>query len=217
VYSGDSNYKGSIGAVEPLNISAGSAVTAGQFGTIGFWGNKNGQAVINSFNGGSTQTQLGTWLATNFPNLFGTPNMYTSATLAQFGATSFNGLTNSQIATIYANLGSPSGAAKNTYVQAFCTALGIYADTSSLGGDATAQSFGFVVTAAGGASATWNLGNDASTFGKTSNSSLSVLTILQIVDANFAPSTGLFFGGDKTNTGNANDVLNGINSKGDVH
>ncbi len=32
------------------------AVGSGQYATIGFWQNKNGQAVINSFNGGSTAT-----------------------------------------------------------------------------------------------------------------------------------------------------------------
>ena len=200
------------GGVNP----AGSAVAAGQFGTIGFWGNNNGQAVINSFNGGSSQTQLGNWLATNFPALFGAPNPYTSATLAQYHATSFAGLTNAQIATVYSNLGSPSGVTKNTYVQAFCTALGIYADTTSLGGNATGAKYGFVASAAGGAPATWNLGSTGATFGMANNSSLSVLAILQVVNENFTASTGTFFGGSQSSTSDANTALNGINNKGDV-
>ena len=55
---------------------------AGQFATIGFWQNQNGQALIKSFNGGSTQTGLGKWLATSFPKLFGASNPYISSTAA---------------------------------------------------------------------------------------------------------------------------------------
>src|SRR5262249_1982530 len=47
------------------------AVIAGQFASANFWNNSKGQAVILSFNGGSSSTALGNWLATNYPNLFG--------------------------------------------------------------------------------------------------------------------------------------------------
>jgi hypothetical protein len=36
------------------------------------------------------------------------------------------------------------------------------------------------------------------------------------VNAAYDPTTGLFYGGDQTKTSDANDVLNGINSKGDI-
>src|SRR5581483_10969241 len=92
----------------------------------GFWHNKNGQALINTF--GPTSTSLGTSLATSYPNLFGAANPYTSATLASFAGspTTFKGLTDAQIATLYENLWTPSGLQKNTYVQAFAVALGGY-------------------------------------------------------------------------------------------
>src|SRR5262249_2593579 len=51
--------------------SLGKNVTNGLTGGIGFWNNVNGQALINSFNGGPTSTALATWLATMFPNLYG--------------------------------------------------------------------------------------------------------------------------------------------------
>ena len=75
--------------IEPCGTEPETAtpcpVGAGQFATIGFWQNSNGQAVINSFNGSSTSTALGNWLASNFPNLFGASNPYISANCASMG------------------------------------------------------------------------------------------------------------------------------------
>src|SRR5262249_12995740 len=49
----------------------GQGVVKGLAGGIGFWDNSNGQALIKSFNGGSTATTLSAWLAATFPNLYG--------------------------------------------------------------------------------------------------------------------------------------------------
>jgi uncharacterized protein (DUF2141 family) len=191
-------------------------VSGGQFATIGFWHNKNGQAVINSFNGSSSAVALGNWLATNFPHLFGASNPYISSTLAQYHVSTLGGLTNAQIAAVYLNLWTPSGASKNTYVQAFAVALGLYADTSSLGGASIASTlgaaFGFKITNLGGG--TFSIGGNSAGFGGTTL--LTVFQILKFVDANFNPLTGLFYGGDATKTGDANNVLNGINTSGDI-
>jgi hypothetical protein len=218
VYSGDANNSGVAGAFgnEPEAVNSPCAVSAGEFGTIGFWQNPNGQATIDSFNGGSSSTQLGNWLASNFPNLFAHSNPYISSTLSSFGTTSLAGLTNAQVATVYKNLWNPSGVTKNTYVQAFAVALGIYADTSSFGGDSTAQGFGFSVTAAGASGATYNVGSNGSGFGVSNNTSLSVYQILQVVNNNFSPSSGNFYSGNQTTTSEANNVVNGINTTGDV-
>jgi hypothetical protein len=51
--------------------SLGLDVQHGLTGGIGFWHGKNGQALINSFNGGSNATALSTWLSTSFANLYG--------------------------------------------------------------------------------------------------------------------------------------------------
>ena len=195
-------------------------VVAGQFATIGFWHNSNGQAVINSLNGSSTSEALGNWLASNFPNLFGSPNTFTSATLAQFHATSFAGLTNAQIATAYSNLWTPSGTAKNTYVQAFAVALGMYSTTSGLGGaslvsNGLAAKYGFKVSAVGGYGGTYAIGSNGPAFPGLSGSP-TTFQLLQAVDANFSPSSGTFYGGDQTKTSDANNVLNGINTTGDI-
>src|SRR5205085_5635595 len=81
---------------------------AGSFATIGFWHNRNGQAVINGFDGGPSATLLGNSLASNYPHLFGASNPYTHTSLA--------GLTNAQVAAVYLSLWTPSGLPKNTYV-----------------------------------------------------------------------------------------------------
>ncbi|HYV35475.1 MAG TPA: SdrD B-like domain-containing protein [Gemmataceae bacterium] len=231
-YSGDSNYKPSDGPVEPFTIKKAPpsidttvgltnipGFGAGQFATIGFWHNNNGQAVINSFNGGPTKTFLGNWLATNFPHLFGTTNPYIGATLTSLGKTSLAGMTNAQVASVYLNLWTPSGVTKNTYVQAFAVALGLYADTQSLGGQSLldnglAAQYGFVVTASGAGA--FGVGNDGSAFGVPNGTPLPILQILQIADSNFASATGNFYSSDQAKTSQANDVLNNINSIGDI-
>jgi hypothetical protein len=51
--------------------AATGAIVKGQTAGIGFWNNKNGQALIKALNGGPTSTQLGDWLAATFPHLLG--------------------------------------------------------------------------------------------------------------------------------------------------
>jgi hypothetical protein len=213
-YNGDSNNNAvtSGTALEPVVISPSTPVGKGQFATIGFWANKNGQAVINSFNGGSSSTALGNWLASTFPNLFGVANPYTGTSLA--------GKTNAQVSSIYNSLGT-AGVQANTYIQAFAVALGIYADTTSLGGQSLldnglAAKYGFMVTAAGGGNSTFNVGNNGAAFGVPNGTSLTVFQIMAVANANFNPATGLFYGGDPTLTSDLNNVLAGITVAGEI-
>src|SRR5207248_972046 len=125
----------------------------------------------------------GNWLATNFPHLFGAANPYLGSSLA--------GMTNGQVASTYLNLWTPSGLQKNTYVQAFAVALGLYADTSSLGGaslitNGLAAKFGFKVTTGG--AGTFNVGSNGAAFGVAHGMLLSVFQILKIADSNFSPA-----------------------------
>jgi hypothetical protein len=192
---------GTINFSSHVNVTPSTPVQPGTFATIGFWHNKNGQAVINSFNGSSDSTALGTWLSSNFGNLFG----------------GLAGQTNAQIASAYQTaFGNVGGVQGNTYAQAFAVALGVYADTPGLGFNATAAKFGFIPVPGGGASLTFNVGNDGAAFGVPNNTVLTVGQILTIVNANFDPVTGLFYGGDQAKTSSANDVHNGINTTGDI-
>jgi len=49
------------------------------------------------------------------------------------------------------------------------------------------------------------------------STSLNVLQLLSTANANFSPSTGVFYGGDQTKTSDLNNVMNGVNTKGDIN
>src|SRR5262249_5015534 len=161
----------------------------GQFASTSFWSNSRGQSVIQSFNGNSTSTALGNWLATNFPNLFGN---------AAGPLGNLAGQTNAQVAQLYKTLSTNNangnGIGGTTYVQAVAVALGIYADTSSLGGAAIvanglAQRYGLVVTTAGGAGATIDDSISGPAFGTLSGTALSAAQALAIINANYDPQS----------------------------
>ncbi len=217
VYSGDASNNGASDTFgnEPETVNSSCSVGSGQYATCSFWQGRNGQSIICSFNNGPNDTQLGNWLASSFPSLFGCSNPYISSYLNQCHASSLAGLTNSQIATLCTKL-STSGTAQNTYAQAFACALGIYADTSPFGGNSTCQGNGFSVTWAGASGATCNVGSNNTPFGVSRNTSLSVYSILQKLNGNFSSSTGNFYGGNQSTTTAACNVLNGINTTGHI-
>jgi hypothetical protein len=187
----------------------------GQFASVGFWNNSKGQAVIQSFNGGPNSTALGNWLATNYSNLFGNA-------VGPMG--NLAGQTNAQIAQLYKNLSSTNNGnstSASVYTQAVAEALGIYADTTGLGGadllsNGLAKKYSFAVTAAGGASATISDGTDAPAFGTLSGTPLSAAQALATINANYNPQTQTLFGGDSVGIGMANDLLNHINTAGNI-
>src|SRR5262249_10838415 len=117
-----------------------------------------------------------------------------------------------------------STAAKAVYAQALAVALGIYADTRSLGGQALADNgwavaYGFNISLAGGGGSPYTVGSGNTTaFPTRMGTSPTVLAILQKVNASFTPSNGYFYGSSSSNTGTtqANTVLSGINTGGDI-
>jgi hypothetical protein len=176
-------------------------VSPGEAATIGFWHNKNGQAVINSFGSTSTGQTLGQWLNSNFGNLFAG---FASQTNAQVAA---------DFLTAFGNVGGVQG---NTYVQAFGVALGCYASSTGLGFNSTAASFGFTGNAVGLCNRTFNVGNNGAAFGVSNGTTLTVFQVMAAANANYNPITGLFYGGDPTLTSDLNNVLDGINQAGDI-
>src|SRR5207244_3607712 len=109
----DNNAKNEQVVVSPaspkINTTPSATTTAtggGAFATIGFWHNKNGQAVIKNFDSGPCSALLGNSLASNYANLFGYANPYDSASLAASPGSppGLAGLTNAQIASVYLNL-----------------------------------------------------------------------------------------------------------------
>jgi hypothetical protein len=129
--------------VTRLGQGVGTGLTAG----IGFWHNKNGQALITSFNGGPSSTVLPNWQAASFPNLYG----------AGAGANSLAGKTNAQVATYFQTLFALGGT--QVQAQVLAVALKVYARTSSLGGTA-GVAYGFTVSATRPGARSYSVGTE---------------------------------------------------------
>jgi hypothetical protein len=198
--------------------TAGGAVQQGQAATIGFWQNKNGQALIKSLNGGSSATQLGSWLAATFPNMYG----------ADAGPNNLAGKTNAEVAGFYTTLfkrngqTSPGGPPKLD-AQVFATTLAVYVTNQTLAGT-TAASYGFQVTANGLGYTLFNVGNNGAAFGVANGDSIAVIDLLLAVNAR--TRNGLLFD-DTDSPGTidalerqfremADQVFRGINEQGDI-
>ncbi|MGD9856654.1 MAG: tandem-95 repeat protein [Planctomycetaceae bacterium] len=200
--------------------SAGSsAVHAGQTATIGFWQNKNGQALIKSLNGGPQAQQLSNWLATTFPNMYG----------ANAGTANLTGMTNAQVAEFYKVLfkrnGNNSGQSGPPKVdaQVFAVALAAYVTNQNLAG-AVAAGYGFIVDSSGVGAATINVGSNGAAFGVPNATEVRVLDLLLAVNARTQRGILYDLNGDgDTNDPNeglyrgmANDVFSLINEQGDI-
>jgi hypothetical protein len=173
------------------------AVGVGSTATIGFWHNKNGQKLLTSLNGGPSAKNLGNWLATNFPRLWG----------AQAGANNLAGKTNAQVAAFFLQVFSAKGGPK-TEAQALGLAFAVYVTDSDLAGT-VARSFGFTVGSVGTGGARVNVGSAGTALGVANGSTLSVMQILQAVNAK--ATNGMIYPNNKTFRSQVNDLLSKIN------
>ena len=153
---------------------AGGELTTGQTATIGFWQNKNGQKLIKSLNGGPDSTQLGDWLATTFPNMYG----------AEAGANDLTGATNTEVAEFYKyqlfktkKKNKLPGPAK-VDAQTMAVAFAVYTTNANLAGGDVAASFGFLVTEYGVGTVTVNVGDAGEAFNVADGSEIAVLDLL---------------------------------------
>ena len=159
------------GSINPANPSSTAMVTSlgimaqqPQVGGVSFWKGVNGQALINSFNGGALATMLSSWLATSFPNLYG----------ANAGSHNLTGMTNAQVAVFDQQI---FNARFSLDSEVLATALNVYATTLSLGGTA-GQAAGFTVSANGLGAYAWNVGASGAAFGVMNNTTLNVYQLL---------------------------------------
>jgi hypothetical protein len=181
--------------------SLGQNVVKGLTGTIGFWNNQNGQALIQSFNGGASSTALSTWLAATFPNLYG----------AGTGNNNLTGLKNADVAAYYQTLFGLGGA--KAQAQVLAVALNVYATTLSQGGTA-GTAYGFTVSNVGLGAYSFNVGTDGAAFGVANNTTQNVYELLQTV--NRKAQNGLLYGGDATLRSECADLFTALNNAGDI-
>ena len=183
---------------------AGDKMAVGQTATIGFWQNRNGRALLMSLNGGQDATQLGSWLAATFPNMYG----------VNAGANDLNGKTNLEVADFYRSLFRRSqrearqlglnGPTKMD-AQVMAAAFAVYVTNSTLAGT-TAESFGFLVTEYGVGMSTFNVGSNGAAFGMENDSDVTVMDLL--LASNSRSAGGVLF--DLDGDGDADDVIETI-------
>jgi hypothetical protein len=206
-YSGNGLNNGAVdqsGAAEQVTIR--DQVVNGEAATLGFWSNKNGQKLLQSYS-----ASIGTWLATTYGNLFG----------------NLSGATGTQVANYFLNQVKPNtgGLTNNLYAQALTTALGEY--VTGLGFNATAHSYGFVqgFGGTGLAGIYFNVGNNGASFGVANGSNMTVGDELAYLNSHTVrtggtitakPTSIAFYGGDTNLQNGADNVFNGINNTGDI-
>jgi choice-of-anchor A domain-containing protein/uncharacterized repeat protein (TIGR01451 family) len=197
------NQKASAG-VTVQAAPAARPVQAGDFATIGFWHNQNGQALIQQLNGGSSARALGNWLAANFPHLFGA-----SVDPGNALERNLTNASNATVASYFLTLFGSQGLNK-TYAQIMAVALGTYATSSTLAGGTYARPYGFNVSAAGSGADVVNVATNGSALGLPNNQIQTVQALLQAADQ---------AAGNKTlnaNLGAINTIFSGINQTGDI-
>ena len=178
-----------------FETTVGSPLAHGETATIGFWHNKNGQALIKSLNGGPTATQLGHWLATNFPNLYG----------------NLDNKSNADIASYFLNLFGQSG--QKTGAQVLATALAVYSTNTTLADGSMAAGYGFTVSASGTGAATYNVGTSLAPYGGPTGQ-VGIFNLLKFVNA--TSSNGVIGGGNSALYNIFNTIFDGINQGGDI-
>jgi len=189
----------------------GQPLHNGQTATIGFWHNKNGQALIKSLNTGANSTLLGNWLSTNFPNIYGPTT----------GVNNMTGKTNTQVAAYFLTLFNMKG--QKLQAQVLATAFAVYSTDTDLAGSTVAQNYGFQTSTSGTGAATYNIGSNGAAFGVANNSVLTVMNIL--VKTDFYAFNGLLWDTNHNGTISSledalrnmgNTVFDGINNTGDI-
>jgi len=170
-----------------------SAFQPGDTATIGFWANKNGQALINALNGGPASTALGDWLASNFPYLWG----------AGAGANDLTGQPNSKIAALFLAL---KGKKSKIDAQILATAITVYVTDSDLAGD-IGTTFGFNVSADGLGALKYNVGAYGEAIGLVNDTPYTVFELLQ--QASLQKQAGTF------DAGAFGAIFGAINESGD--
>jgi hypothetical protein len=184
--------------------AAGGPVQKGQAAGIGFWNNKNGQALIKALpvvtNPDGSVTSVANWLAATLPNTFG----------IHAGSNNLAGQSNAFVAALFQQDFVLQGVKLDAQVLA--TVLNVYATNATLDSTGVAAPYGFTVSGDGLGAAAVNVGSDGDAFGVANNTTMTVMDLLLATDAQSV--NGVLYGGNATRRSHANDVYSAINQAG---
>jgi ELWxxDGT repeat protein len=182
------------------------SVKKGQTAGIGFWNNKNGQALIKALpvvtNADGSVTSVANWLAATLPNMFG----------ANAGSDDLAGKSNASVAALFQR----DFVVKGTKLEAqvLATALSVYATNATLDSTDVAAKYGFVVSGDGVGTATVNVGSNGDAFGVANNTTMTVMDLLLATDAQAID--GVLYNGNTTKRNEANSVYSALNEAGSI-
>jgi hypothetical protein len=167
---------------------------------------ENGQALINSLNGG-TGAQLGGWRGATFTHMFGATGH------------DLTGSTNATVAAYFQTLFATKG--DKLEAQVLATVLSVYVTNSTLAGGTFATAYDFTVLADGGTGlATFNVGADGAAVGQVNGTTMTIMDILLAVDQHAIRTTTaigfLLYDGDRDARGMADDLFGKINDLGGI-
>jgi hypothetical protein len=184
---------------------AGSGVHHGQTAGIGFWNNKNGQALIKALpvvtNADGSVTSVANWLAATLPNTFGSGAVNDLASKS-----------NAYVAALFQSDFVLKGVKLDA--QLLATALSVYATNATLDPTQVAASYGFTVSGDGAGTATANVGSNGDAFGVANNTTMTLLDLLLAADAQAV--NGVLYGGNATRRNEANAVFSAVNQGGGI-
>ncbi len=183
--------------VTNVNFGYFSVVSPGDTGSVGYWKNQNGQALIKAVNGGPTATNFATWLATNFPYFYG----------INAGSNNLTGKTNNHVAALFVTIFN-----SKTDAQLMAVAIAAYVTSSTLAGGNYAAAYGFTVTPAGMGAKYFNVGSNGTAIGLSNNTYYTVMQLL--AQANLRKQQGLYNGAAFNAAFNA--VFSGCNQQGHI-
>ncbi len=178
-----------------VNEKGKIGIDENQAQSSGFWSGSRGQGLIRSFNGGSTATQLSSWLSETLPNLFG----------ALAGTRNLTGRTNAQVAQAFSLV--EDSKRDRAYAQVFALALNVYASTQSLGGSSSQSHI--KVSPFGLGAAEFNISVYGAVAGVVNGSTINVYSYLRGV--NRLAVGGVLYNGNSRLTALAEDVTKRLN------
>ena len=164
-------------------------IALGQTATIGFWAGRKGKKLIESLNGGRNSTLLGTWLASELPEIYGDLAGKSNRNVARYYRKLFKATKKHRRhchrhrpGWRHGHYADPqTNGIRDLGAQVMATALAVYVTDSDLAGTA-AESYGFLVTSEGVGLATFNIGDAGAAFGLVDGDS-TIMTVFDILRA----------------------------------